>query len=198
VDNVVRHLLLCETNTPKTIYHLQMTIRQGLLLVGTLAIAGGVVLRGMEERTTIAPGPETESRFIQTYDPTAVTNSFRFPCTPGDGFALVSRTQSDSAGSLLIGHQRAVEHHLSVMPRFCGNADRVSKLMATLQESVGNALRAVGCEVSAGWLMTEPVVHIIYHCGTVTTGVVKAQMSTAAPGDRVHLALSFHVDERWL
>jgi hypothetical protein len=175
-----------------------MTIREGLLIVVSVALVGTLVWKRMAERAIIAPGPENESRFMQTYDPMVVARSFRSPCAPGDRFAQVGRTQSESAGSSLIGHQKAVEHHLLVTPRFCGDADRTSELMAALDSSVTSALRGSGCQISADRVMTEPEVHIAYRCGAATTGVVSAEVSPAIAGDRVHVALSFHVDERWL
>jgi hypothetical protein len=175
-----------------------MTIREGLLLVVSVALVGTLVWKRMAERAAISPGPENESRFMQTYDPMVVARSFRSPCGPGDRFAQVGRTQSESAGSSLIGHQKAVEHHLLVTPRFCGDADRTSELMAAIHASVRGALRASGCLISADRVVTKPGVYIAYRCGTATTGVVSVEPSSPLPGDGVHLALSFHVDERWL
>jgi hypothetical protein len=175
-----------------------MTIREVLLLVVSVAIVGTLVWKRMAERAIIAAGPENESRFMQTYDPMVVARSFRSPCASGDRFAQVGRTRSETAGSSLIGHQKAVEHHLLVTPRFCGDADRTFDLMAALHSSLRGALRGSGCLISADRVMTKPEVYIAYRCGTATTGVVNAELSSPLPGDGVHIALSFHVDERWL
>jgi hypothetical protein len=84
----------------------------------------------------IVAGPDNQSQFFRSYNPTSVVTKFQY-----DAGSSGSDGKGFSAGI------RSIRHHAEFMPRFIMSADRNQELLNALREDILIRLRSTGTKV---------------------------------------------------
>jgi hypothetical protein len=107
----------------------------------TLLGLAWVALVGWDRRINahrIMAGPENQSQFFRSYNPTAVTAKFQYD----EGFHSSEGNSADQG-------IRSIRHHAEFVPRFIMWTDRKRELLNALREDILLRLRTTGTSVVA-------------------------------------------------
>jgi len=158
-----------------------------LTLLGAALILSGISLGAIYQFGTVSPTEQTKSRFLLTYNPTAVVNRFEKP-------REISTGGGSSAGSALPWYRRDVVHTVDFDWRFRPDRAPYMEIVAALFEETKQALIASGAEIVSEQL-ADGHFAIAYRIGR-TTGSIHSGWQKLSGSSATDDSLSLSVQER--